>query len=223
MNKKKNSKKWIAILVVSVLLMPVIAWWSAFLGELAYERNTIDYLNRLKGLELPPIEGEPKETDQEEYRNCMESMEESFDIRVFPTEIPEGNVSFFFYKESFKRRYHDTYADRIEIYLSCKYDSQAFYEEVDRIKSIEGIRGGGKVLESKDLFELPCLLLRYNFHARFQYAIMDEKTYSFYYISLAEIGDLSNIVFEEKWAPKKLLKDTDLADKMPFEGRFSIF
>ena len=99
-------------------------------------------------------------------------------------------------------------------------DSTEFEQELSRLKNIKSQK---TIVYSENVFLLPSFVSSYNFWADYEYAIIDEENTTIRYISFSEIGKRSNIVFSLDYAPKKVLKRTDLKKVASITGTYTIY
>ena len=111
---------------------------------------------------------------------------------------------------------------RGQAFLEWKMSPSDYFAETTRIKELEG-QFGEKVLKSNDLFDYPSFIAEYDLYSWFEYAIVDETTFTIRYIRLFDIESIENLLFPVQWGPAKLLKDSDIAKDIDLSGSYSIY
>lgn len=211
MIKKDNaikSKRWLIRIIVITSSISVAVF--TLYGLDLIKGLSLSYVDDLKHYQnkFSPIVGAPSHITKEEYFKKRELEKEVLDD-IFPELSPNEGVFYYHFAETIKP--YRNYEDRWEIYVCCRWDYDDYRSEKEKLSLLTGFNGRTPLL-SNDLFSLPSYVFVYT-RGRFKYALFDDETKSIYYISLAEIGNLNNVVFDHSLAPQKRLQDSDLARK----------
>ena len=132
---------------------------------------------------------------------------------IFPDVLSDGSASCYKYFKQVKRIDIGRYDNRTEIYLEWHTNYELFEKEINRFEELRYPTSKDiikKALFTNDLFAMKCVLLSYNHDSRFEYALFDEQSLTIHYVYLYDIGYFKNIVFDKKYAPTNLLKNSDL-------------
>lgn len=215
--------KLVALLLVLclVLWLPLLCWCS-FSVEL-----------NLKSIEIfgdaVEIKGEIQTIGANEYN--IDKFKNSFcGYLVFPQHIQSESAEFFAFSE-------ERGSDRgrvlvSEIYLSCTYSDEIFSSEIKRLSEIkrEHADQNKPILYSEELFNLPSYVAIYNDSSEFEYAIVNEKNLTIYYVYLFAIEESKNIVFDMALSPHNMLNecsdiDPTLKEQQPSiqHGKYNIY
>lgn len=209
-----RSAKWPIIvfsiplfLLVLPLFILLIVWAEGYF---------VFYVDNLKFWQhkFTTISGEPYHLDQESYHvNKVEINNYSPLFAEFPDDSSEYGVDYFFFGEKIKPS-HNSFYDRFELYISCKWDKQDYEFEKERLSSLVG-GDNFHPLFSNDLFPFPSYVFIYE-HGSFLYALLDEKENTIIYIAINEIGSIKDVMFDHSLAPQKSLYKSDLAKQTTF-------
>ena len=215
--KKKTKFPWRAVVIPSVVISSIAV--CLLLYDFC-ESETLHFTSaRLSGYDLSDIGGRPSDILTSEYNYASLSSTLRTHGLIFPSKSQSGSIAYFEYFERVKK-YKSGIYDRYEIYLEWRMDSTEFEQELSRLKNIKSQK---TIVYSENVFLLPSFVSSYNFWADYEYAIIDEENTTIRYISFSEIGKRSNIVFSLDYAPKKVLKRTDLKKVASITGTYTIY
>lgn len=204
---------------VTISALTIFLWVFSFYSVINHDGNTLRFLSSsLSGYGLTEIVGSPKEVDIEKYDYSAIYNIVGAKANLFPQTINNGTVQYF----EFHERVRFNYYDRYQIYLEWTMPQNVFDQGKNRISNISSSRE--TVMLSNDLFVFPAYVAVYNNYSSFyEYTLIDEKTYTIFYIEFENVGSIEQIVFSSDYAPQKLLKNSDLSAYSTKTGIFDIY
>lgn len=219
LDKKKASRRFVKIIIIIAVV--VLAWPLAFLSVAFLDSLIIldiDSLNLYKN-RFTKVTGEPTFVTKSLYLDKIGDMKnqlgKGIKTHLCPDEVSEDGAYFYYFGETVKP--NRTFIDRFEIYISCKWNDEEFVQEKSRLSSLMG-PNKARPLFSNDLFPLPSYIFVYG-DGEYKYALVDENNKTIYYICLVEVS-FKELVFDNSFAPKKPLWNSDLFGKVPISGEF---
>lgn len=197
--------------------MAVVLVVASFISDSYHSNNLILSFDFYGDLEN--ITGETKEVSTDYYSNKYEEIITGSNSKgeIFPNNINDGTIELFTYYRLYPSDSGDVFRNEIYLKWNCA-DNDIFLAELERLNGIKS-SFNKTLISSNDLFPLPSLVAEYNVNGGFEYVLLDEQNNSFFYICLKGVGSYSQIVFDNSFAPHKLLKDTDFPkEKIKFGG-----
>lgn len=216
-NVKKTNRQKIVFRVFVTIVAIFLVWLLTIFCWAFFEGQFLSYVDDLRGWQndFSEISGEPRLISRESYFKKREEMTNEVSTDIYPYTLVNEELYFYYFSETVKP--NRFYVDRCEIYISCKWDSESFSLEKERLATIKGANGKNPLL-SQDLFPFPAYVFIYR-NGHFKYALIDDNELTITYICLLEIGSIENVVFEQSLAPQKRIQDSDLSKK----GEHSVF
>ena len=140
---------------------------------------------------------------------CKNELIEQSDHRlaVFPDLIASGSVSAAFFMDPL---YLDCKYRRGQFFLEWTMDPDSYSAEITRIALAEGGNPNRHPLRTENLFDKRAYVAVYNEKSEFEYAIVDDGSCTIRYIWFFDVQNIDALLFSSDWAPKKLIKDSDL-------------
>ena len=222
---ERNNRKNTITIVISVILVAVviqICSCTTFFSSEAADKFAIDTSDRLcfANNELYnnyKIVGEAKKISEDEYdyEEILKSGQE-LGYEIFPEKLLCEKAYFFYY-------YSNVASYRTEIYLECDYTEDNYHAEVERISNIYCKATKKSAVYVEDLFELPVYVITYNYYSKFEYVLLDEENKKIIYVALYNVGSTKNIVFDQKYIPKKLLQESSFPGQLIKRGACSTY
>lgn len=185
----------------------------------AVSRNFLDFsYDKYVGNSKTPASGSIEPIEESDYDGS--ALAESFGkCAVFPERILGGEARGVFFSDPL---YADWRYKRGQAFLEWKVTQEIFDSEMERLSSLISVYGK-KALRSSDLFDWPCYLAAYNEQSEFEYVLLDGPELTIRYIWLFDLESLKNLLFPNAFAPKKLLKDSDVKHMMTPRGSYNMY
>lgn len=119
-------------------------------------------------------------------------------LKIFPEKVVNKEKAEYFYG-----REKGLQNDKVQIYLKCTYSQEQFQEEVERISEIGDTYEGENyhIRYDKDNFKFPAYVAIYGADEQFEYALVDGKNLTIYYVYLQLILE-DEIEFDKEVLPK---------------------
>lgn len=214
---KKIVKISLIIVGVSFLQLPFVVAWISIDNLL--KRNRLDFCySKYRGDKKTPPEGAIERIDNDSYSKSM-LLEKTKQCELFPDELGDGEAYFLFF---FDPLYESRNYRRMQVFLEWRMPPDLFSSETKRMGEIIGFYGGGPVW-SDYLFENRSCIAEYNFYSGFEYALLDEVSSTIRYICFFDVEAVENLLFSTQYAPTRLLKDSDIRERVTCSGEFSIY
>jgi hypothetical protein len=214
-------KKWkkIVLIVVGAVVAHFTLFFTVIMVSFWGDSIRLELHNSdLSGYKKTPMKGDIKPIQPEDY-DKQTIVSDLRGCAIFPDALTSGNASMAYFVDPL---FADYMYKRGQAYLEWSMDETTYHMEANRIKDTEGT-WGKKPLRSHDLFPLFSYVSQYNNSGEFEYALLDDSSFTIRYIKMCDVGSMENVFFNTDFAPKKILKNSDIKDYVAPIGWFSIY
>ena len=210
-----RTKAILAVVLTCCISVAVVPFALFEIGALI-DRNLLDFYD--VALPRTPPTGSVEPISLDEYdKNVL--LKELRYCSLFPDSVASGKASMVFFSEPL---YEGSEYKRGQVFLEWEMPDQVFSSEEKRLMELVGPNGKNPAW-SKNLFPFLSCVAQYNYESRFEYALVDGESFTIRYVSFYAVGKIDYLLFPQEFAPKKLLKNSDIKDRADHSGRFSIY